>query len=136
MSELQNKPPRLPDEQVKAFVIAAHGDLGKTKALLAQEPRLIHATWDWGGGDFETALGGAAHMGHQDIARFLLENGARIDLFAAAMLGELKLVQATITAFPNAAQVTGPHSISLLAHAQKGKAETVVRYLESLPTRS
>jgi hypothetical protein len=43
--------------------------------MLESEPRLLRATWDWGGGDFETALGGAAHMGRRDIAAWLLERG-------------------------------------------------------------
>ncbi|WP_309707878.1 hypothetical protein [Armatimonas sp.] len=124
--------PRLPDELVHSFVKVAHGDLGAVKALLAQEPRLIHATWDWGGGDFETALGASAHRGQKEIASFLLESGARLDLFAAAMLGEFKIVEATLRAYPTAAHVLGPHRIPLLAHAKAGKADAVVRYLESL----
>ncbi len=137
MAEIQNKPlseslPRVPEELVHSFVMVSHGDLGKVKALLAQEPRLIHATWDWGGGDFETALGAAAHRGNKEIASFLLESGARLDLFTAAMLGELKIVEATLKAYPAAMQVLGPHRISLLNHAKAGKADAVVRYLESL----
>lgn len=45
--------------------------------LLAQEPALINNAWDWGGGDWETGLGAAAHMGRHDIANYLLKNGAR-----------------------------------------------------------
>jgi len=79
-------------------------------------------------------LGGAAHMGRKDIARLLLERGARIDLFAAAMLGKLEVVRAAIGAFPESRNVAGPHGITLLAHARRGgeEASSVVRYLESL----
>src|SRR6266498_3582760 len=84
---------------VQEFVGKAHGDLNRVKELLAQEPALINAGWDWGGGDFETGLGAAAHMGRKDIACFLLDKGARLDLFATAMLGELDIVKATLTAF-------------------------------------
>lgn len=131
-----DKGPRLDDALVQAFVIAGHGDLAKVKAMLAQEPRLIHATWDWGGGDFETALGGAAHMGRKEIARFLLERGARLDLFAAAMLGELAIVRAIAAAFPDLAAYPGPHGIPLLAHAKAGGAEAVVRFLEEMEARN
>ncbi len=48
------------------------------------------------------------------------------------MLGELKIVEATLKAYPAAMQVLGPHRISLLNHAKAGKADAVVRYLESL----
>lgn len=129
------RPPALEPQLVRDFVGAAHGSLEKTKALLEATPGLINATWDWGGGDFETALGGASHMGRRDIALYLLEQGARMDVFAAAMLGKLDVVKAAVAAFPNIHKVPGPHKIPLLVHAQKGgaDAEAVVKYLSSLP---
>jgi hypothetical protein len=57
------KPPPLDKELVKDFVIKGHSDLAGTKALLEQEPGLLNSCWDWGGGDFETALEGAALSG-------------------------------------------------------------------------
>lgn len=118
-------------ELVQEFVGNAHGDLARVQDLLSQEPALVNATWDWGGGDWETGLGAAAHMGRRDIALFLLERGARIDLFAAAMLGELDLVKAVLNAFPAARDVLGPHGIPLLAHAEAGgdAAKAVVEFL-------
>ena len=128
------RPPALAASLVQEFIRVAHADLNRVDELLAQEPALIHATWDWGGGDFETALGAAAHMGRADIARFLLDHGARIDLFAAAMLGDLPLVQAALAAYPNALHVLGPHGIPLIAHAKAGgaAAEPVLTYLQTL----
>jgi hypothetical protein len=119
---------------VKQFVIAGHGQLEKVKEMLAAQSALINATWDWGGGDFETALGGASHMGRPDIARFLLENNARMDLFAAAMLGRLDIIKAAAAAFPNILRVPGPHKIPLIAHAEKGGADAVavVEFLRRL----
>jgi hypothetical protein len=66
---------------VQDFVIYAHFDLAMVKKLLEKEPALLNATMDWGHGDWETGLGGASHMGRRDIAEFLLERGARIDLY-------------------------------------------------------
>lgn len=128
------KPPALAATLVHEFVGAAHGDLAKVKEMLRVQPALRNACWDWGGGDFETALGGAAHMGRRDIAELLLGQGARLDVFAAAMLGRLEIVQAACAAFPGLAAVPGPHGIPLLAHAQKGgpEAAQVVAYLGSL----
>jgi hypothetical protein len=119
---------------VHEIVLKAHSDLERVKELIAQEPALANAAWDWGGGDWETALGSAAHMGRRDIALFLLEHGARIDLFAAAMLGRVAIVQATLAAFPEMKNARGPHGIPLLVHAQQGGAEaaSVVAYLQSL----
>ena len=121
-------------EMVRDFVANAHGDLGRVTELLEHEPALINAAWDWGGGDWETALGAASHVGRKDIAHFLLARGARMDIFAAAMLGQLEIVQAMITAFPDARSLRGPHGIPLLAHAQVGGAEaaSVLEFLQRL----
>jgi len=130
------RPPAIKPDLVKEFVVAAHGDLDKVKALLAQEPGLLNATWDWGGGDFEAAIGGAGHMGRRDIALFLLEKGARMDIFVAAMLGEIEVVRATLQAFPGLLKSKGPHGILLIAHARAGgkEAQVVLDYLQSLHT--
>ena len=126
--------PALDAKLVQEFVGNAHGDLNRVKELLAQESGLINATWDWGGGDFETALGAASHMGRRDIAEFLLEHGARLDIFAAAMLGKLDIIKAALAAFPNAIKTPGPHGIPLIAHAQAGgdDAKAVLEFLQSL----
>jgi len=110
---------------VREFVANAHGDRERVLELLAQEPALINAAWDWGGGDWETALGAASHMGRKDIAHCLLERGARMDIFAAAMLGQVEIVQAILKAFPNARYLRGPHGIPLLDHAKVGGEESL-----------
>ncbi len=132
---MTEKPPPLAAEMVEEFVRQAHSDLERVRTLLHQEPALANAAWDWGGGDWETGLGAAAHMGRRDIALFLLANGSRIDLFAAAMLGKLHIVQAVLDGFPETRHVRGPHGIPLALHAKMGgaEAEPVLRYLESLP---
>lgn len=119
---------------VQEFVSVAHSDLNRVKELLAQESALVNATWDWGGGDFETALGAAGHMGRKDIANYLLENGARLDIFVAAMLGNLDIVKAALTAYPDSINTPGPHGIPLIAHAKAGgdDAKSVLEFLESL----
>jgi hypothetical protein len=130
---MENKPALSPSI-VNEFVAQAHGDLNRVKELLEQEPMLINAAWDWGGGDWETALGAAAHMGRKDIALYLLERGARIDIFAAAMLGHIEIVRVAIQAFPKTLNVQGPHGIPLIAHAKAGGegAVAVLNYLQSL----
>ena len=124
--------PQIDSALVKEFVIAGHANLDKVKEMLAAQPALINGTWDWGGGDFETALGGASHMGRADIAEFLLTNNARLDLFAAAMLGKIEIVRAAVAAFPAIVSVPGPHKIPLIAHAEKGGSAAVVEFLRPL----
>lgn len=130
----KEKPPQLDRELTREFVGKAHTDLDRVKELHAEHPTLINTAWDWGGGDWETALGAASHMGRQDIANFLLDNNARLDIFAAAMLGKLEIVKAAVIAFPDTPKVLGPHRIPLIAHAKKGgeAARPVLEYLESL----
>ena len=130
--------PALELELVHEFVGKAHGDFERIQEMLKNEPVLVNATWDWGGGDFETALGAASHMGRKDIAILLLEHGARLDIFAAAMLGKLDIVKAALTVYPNLLDTPGPHGIPLLAHAEIGgqDAETVLAYLQSLKRSS
>ena len=43
-------------ELVREFVMAAHGDLEKVQELLAESPILLHASYNWGGSDWESAL--------------------------------------------------------------------------------
>lgn len=126
--------PALEARLVEEFVGKSHGDLDRVKELLAQEPALINATWDWGRGDFETALGAASHMGRKDIANYLLDHGARMDIFAAAMLGQLEIVKAALKAYPEAKNTPGPHGIPLIAHAKAGgeDAKAVLEFLASL----
>jgi hypothetical protein len=123
------RPAALAPALVQEFVGNAHGDLARVTELLSREPGLLNAAWDWGGGDFETGLGAAAHMGRRDIAELLLARGARIDLFAAAMLDQLDVVRAILTAYPALRESRGAHGIPLLAHAQAGKAGQVLAFL-------
>jgi hypothetical protein len=118
-------------ERVHAMVANAHGDIDVVRSALAEDPTLANAAWDWGDGDWETALGAAGHMGRRDIADVLLAHGARLDLFVAAMLGEVEIVDAVLTAHPEMREANGPHGISLLAHAKAGgeQAQAVVELL-------
>src|SRR2546421_10012355 len=126
--------PQIDRARVKRFVIAGHFNLEAVKEMLEADPRLINGAIDWGNGDFETALGGASHMGRRDIAEFLLEHNARMDVFAATMLGKLDIVKAAVAAFPNIVNVPGPHKIPLIKHAEKGgdNAREVLEFLRPL----
>ncbi len=116
------------------FVIYAHSDLEMVKKLLSKEPGLLNAVIDWGGGDWECALGGASHMGRRDIVEFLLERGARPDLFCCAMLGQLEIVKSLLTLQPKLIDSKGPHGFTLHFHAQVGgkDSELVLDYLQSI----
>ena len=126
--------PQFDRARVKRFVIAGHVNLAAVKAMLVEEPNLINGAIDWGNGDFETALGGASHMGRRDIAEYLLEHNARMDIFAATMLGQIDIVKAAVAASPNIVHVPRPHGIPLIVHARKGgpSAKAVLEFLQPL----
>jgi ankyrin repeat protein len=116
-------PPREPargepldPEMVKTFVSAGHRDLAKIKELLALYPLVLNATVDLGKGDWESALGAASHTGNKPIAQFLMDAGARPDVFCAAMMGERDVVLPVIKFSPQAANARGPHGLTLLYH--------------------
>lgn len=123
----------LPPEKVKEFVGAGHNNLEKVKSLLAEFPTLLYATWDWGGGDFETALEGAGHVGTKEIANYLIGIGARTNLFVLTMLGKTQIVKAYLDSYPQYLTAKGPHGFTLLHHAQRGgdDAKELLDYLES-----
>jgi ankyrin repeat protein len=129
----QTEPDPLPAEKVKDFVSAGHNNLDKVKQLLAEFPTLIYATWDLGGGDFETGLEGAGHVGNKDIANFLIEKGARTNLFVLTMLGKTQIVKAYIESYPSYLYARGPHGFTLLHHANRGgeEAKELLEYLQS-----
>jgi hypothetical protein len=133
--------PAIDDAIVAEVVGASHFNLDRVKELVSVRPELARATWDWGFGDWETALGAASHVGRRDIALYLIENGARPNIFTYAMLGDLKAVQAMIKGLPGVQGIYGPHGISLLSHAraglrsaegssQKQVSEQLIAYLE------
>lgn len=128
-TSIPDRGPRLDLDMVRDFVIAGHGNLDRTRELLAQQPALINATWDWGGGDWETALGGASHMGNRPIAEFLLAHGARMDVFCATMMGKTEIVKAFLADDPTVIDLKGPHGIPLIRHAKAGKQDAIVELL-------
>ena len=110
----------LPTDKVKQFVIAGHGNFDEVKKMLAEFPTLLYATWDWGNGDFETALEGAGHVGNKEIANYLISQGARTNLFVLTMLGKTTIVKNFLDTFPQYLSARGPHGLTFLHHAQKG----------------
>ncbi|HEX2852149.1 MAG TPA: ankyrin repeat domain-containing protein [Opitutaceae bacterium] len=117
---------------VQEFVGAGHRNLPRVKELLAIDPKLVFASWDWGRGDWETALGGASHIGSRDIARYLLSQGARIDAFCAAMLADRNATLALLAAHPATATTKGPHNFTLLYHVAVGGDVAIAQAIQPL----
>ena len=111
---------QIDQEIVKEYVTVAHSDFERMKTLLEEYPNLLNATMDWGDGDFESAIGAAGHMGHKDYANYLIDNGARFDIFVLSMLGKTEIVMPFYDAYPDLITSIGPHGFTMLHHAEKG----------------
>ena len=131
----QNKPapaPQLKPEIVKEFVGAGHNNLDRVKEMLLDHPSLIYSRYDWGNGDFEEAIEGAGHVGDKEIANFLIDQGARVNLFVLTMLGKTELVKPVLEAYPKLLFAKGAHGFTLLHHAKRGEEDALalLEYLE------
>ncbi len=142
--KLFHRYPSIDDVIVSEVVGASHFNLDRVKELVDKRPELARATWDWGFGDWETALGAASHVGRRDIAEYLISHGARPDVFTFAMFGDYNAVRAMVEAKPGIQSIAGPHGITLLQHVrnglerdgltdeQKNRNQKLITYLESL----
>ena len=117
-------------EQIDEFVSAAHGDFRRTKKILDENPLILNCASQLAKGDFETALGGASHMGRRDIADLLVEKGARTDLFNLTFLGFNDFVKELVTRSPQYLRSYGPHGFTLLHHAKVGKHVDLANWLQ------
>jgi hypothetical protein len=117
--------PAIVEEIVAEVVGVSHFNLDRLKELVNKRPELARATWDWGFGDWETAIGAASHVGRKDIVEYLLSKGARPDIFTFAMLGAYDTVKSMIEFMPNLQRTSGPHGISLLQHVKNGDAKSI-----------
>ena len=130
----KEKPAPLKLEIVKEFVGVSHGNFPRMKEMLDNEPLLLHVSYDWGGGDYESGIEAAGHVGNKEIANYLLGKGARYNIYLACMLGHLDTVKNVLTFNPTLLNSKGPHGFTMLHHAIKGAdaAKPVEAYLRSL----
>ncbi|WP_460219145.1 hypothetical protein [Psychroserpens sp. MEBiC05023] len=130
----QDEKPQLDKALVQKFVGASHGKFDVVKKLLEEHPTLLNAAHDWRGGDFETGLGAASHVGHKELVRYFLDNGAQANIFTFALFGKLDILKTMIAFSPKLLHAKGPHGYTLLHHADKGgeEARETKDYLKSL----
>ena len=119
-----------PDE-INEFVSAAHNDADKTRKMVDQNPLILNCASQISRGDFETAIGGASHMGRQDIADILVQRGARLDIFNLTFLGYTEVVKNLIEVSPHYLNAYGPHGFTLLHHAKVGNHPDFANWLEN-----
>ncbi|HEY3321923.1 MAG TPA: ankyrin repeat domain-containing protein [Planctomycetota bacterium] len=125
-------------EFLKAILLAAvkGGGLEKVKELVAHDPNVVHAFTPEGLSALQLAAEQISwdHPKHAEIARFLLENGARCDIFTAARAGFLDAVKKLLGEQPsllNAADATGrtPLQRAALTPSPSADCEAVADFL-------
>jgi len=108
---------RFSPDQIRDFVIAAHGNLPRVREMLAEHPGLLNLPHQWAEGDSETAIQAAAQVGSTPLVEYLLNRGAPLEICTAAMLGRKQVVERMLDENPNLIEARGAHGIPLMPHA-------------------
>ena len=124
----QDKPAPLPKEVVSKFVGSSHGNIDVVNELYQEYSNLLYCSWDWGAGDFETGIDACGQVGNKEIANFLIDKGARPTLFVLTMLGKTELVRPIMEAYPQLINSLGPHGLTFLHHAKRGREDAEERF--------
>jgi ankyrin repeat protein len=106
----------LTEEEIRDFVIAAHGNLPRVREMLVEHPGLLNVRHQWAEDDSETPIQAAAQVGSRPVVDYLLDHGAPFEICTAAMLGRKDDVQRMLDADPGLIQARGAHGIALMPH--------------------
>lgn len=101
---------QLDQNQIDQLVIAAHQDFARVQEILGENPGLLNENASW----VETPIQAAAHVGSREIAEYLLEKGAPLDICTAAMLGYEDEVSTFLNDNPLLAGASGAHDIPVM----------------------
>jgi len=108
---------RFSPDQIRDFVMAAHGNLPRVREMLAEHPGLLNLPHHWAEGDSETAIQAATQVGSAPLVEYLLDRGAPLEICTAAMLGRKQVVERMLAENPNLIEARGAHGIPLMPHA-------------------
>lgn len=104
-------------DQIRNFIIAAHGNLPRVREMLAKHPGLLNVRHYWSTDDSETAIQAAAQVGSAPVVEYLLSKGAPLEICTAAMLGRREAVERMLDEDPSLIEARGAHGIPLMPHA-------------------
>lgn len=117
-------------KEINDFVGAAHSSLDETRKIIETKPLILNCASQLAKGDFETAIGGASHMGRKDIVDLLVSYGARMDIFNFTFLGYTGFVKDLVKKSPQLLHSYGPHGFTLLHHAKVGGHLDFAKWLQ------
>src|SRR5690606_18935920 len=118
-------------DTVRAFVTAAHFSPEQVKQMLTEQPELLNVAYQWQEDDTETAIQAASHMGSVEIAEYLLEQGAPLAVYTAAMLGRVEDVRVMLADGLNNAKTRVAHGIPLMTHVALGGSIEIAALVRS-----
>ena len=121
--QTQEEPEVLTEDQIRDFIVAAHGNLPRVREMLIAHPGLLNTRHHWSDTDSETAIQAAAQTGSIPVVEYLLSKGAPLEICTAAMLGR----KDDVLGFAYG-QVK---AVRALADAQEKLAEVYYRYKAS-----
>lgn len=110
---------------VNDLVGNAHGNLAEVRKVLAASPGWVNSSAAWN----ETPIQAAAHMGNRQIVEYLLDCGAPLDIFVAAMLGRQDDLERFIESESEMIHARGVHDMPLLYFAAAGNQPDVAEWL-------
>lgn len=119
-------PANITQEEANNFIITCHHNLEAVKQQVAATATIVNV---YNPAANETALGAAGHMGNRPIAEYLLENGAELELAAAAMLGMKDKVAEWLAKDASLAASGGAHGISVAFHAAMSNDPEIMQML-------
>jgi ankyrin repeat protein len=131
----ENKSEELPaeevltPEQIRDFVVAAHGNLPRVREMLTLHPGLLNVRHFWNATDSETAIQAAAQTGSRPVVEYLLARGAPLEITTAAFLGRKADVERMLNEDPKLVHATGAHGIPLMPHAAMSGNVDLVKML-------
>jgi len=107
----------IPQDFINRFVTVCHFDPERTRKLYTLCPALLMTRSSWN----ELGIEGAAHVGTEPCAYFLLEKGAALSICTATMLGMTARVNELLRENAQRAAERGAHDLPLLLYTAFGK---------------
>lgn len=119
----------LTEEQIRDFIVAAHGNLPRVREMLTLHPGLLNVRHYWSDTDSETAVQAAAQTGSIPVVEYLVARGAPLEITTAAFLGRKAEVERMLSEDPKLINAAGAHGIPIMPHAAMSGNLDLVRML-------
>lgn len=97
-------------ETIRDVVLNSHGNFDRVRELIEADPSLVNVNAPWE----ETPVQAATHMGNARITEWLIDRGAPVDIFTAAMLGRTDDVARMLDENPALVDTPGVHGMPIM----------------------